>query len=301
MYEIFSECVMYRYNSRFCSKGTIFVFFTTILTLLFPLMFTYKSHGFWMKTATYQEKPDVHFKYEYLFILQTESLDSLIICSTFPYLNNLYKDKNSCPIIKVREEDYNRDGYNDILHFELEALLENNENVYGITLILLFDYRLYGHCYLEMESLGVIQQMTSVPGSRFDYAADLQLLQKFPLHTKFHNTFYKKSIFHSKNFNIRDILKDYAARNVSTHLVNSYSVWSYGRAAIDPFIVSAQISYPSVTVMYKPGFWQEIKWAWMQYFPVLFPFILLFREIKRFIFSNHIIHTKKDVQWQKIS
>lgn len=64
-----------------------------------------------------------------------------------------------------------------------------------------------------MESLGVIQQMTSVPGSRFDYAADLQLLQKLPLHTKIRNTFHKKSIFHSKNFNIRDILMDYSTRN----------------------------------------------------------------------------------------
>lgn len=88
---------------------------------------------------------------------------------------------------------------------------------------------------------------------------------------------------------------------MSTRFTNNYALWSYGRAPSDPFILSAQINYEVATVLYKPGFWQEIKWAWMQYFPVLVPFILLFRKIKSFIFSNHVIHTFREVPWRKIS
>lgn len=43
----------------------------------------------------------------------------------------------------MREEDVNLDGLNDILYFELEALLPGVENVQGVTLMLLFDYKLH--------------------------------------------------------------------------------------------------------------------------------------------------------------
>lgn len=48
---------------------------------------------------------------------------------------------------QVREEDINRDGYKDTLYFELESLISENENIYGLTFMLLFDYRLYVSFY----------------------------------------------------------------------------------------------------------------------------------------------------------
>lgn len=72
--------------------------------LIFLIVNFISYAGFWMKTATYLEKPDVHFKYEYLLILQTERLDAPIICSSLPSLSNLFKEKNYCPIIKVRNQ-----------------------------------------------------------------------------------------------------------------------------------------------------------------------------------------------------
>lgn len=43
----------------------------------------------------------------------------------------------------MREEDHNKDGLNDKIIFEVEADLDTYENVYGVTIILIFDYKLH--------------------------------------------------------------------------------------------------------------------------------------------------------------
>ncbi|RZF46071.1 hypothetical protein LSTR_LSTR004784 [Laodelphax striatellus] len=299
LYEVFSHPVLYTYKGRLFSKATALIIFTTFLTFFLPLLFAFKTHGFWLKSASYREKPDVSFKYEYFFMLHTERIVEPIICTSVPVLNNVFKNRNSCPIIRVKEDDINADGFNDVLSFELEALLNNDENVFGLTLILIFEYNLYSHCYLEMESMAVIQEMTSMPGSRFDIAADLQLIQKSPMNPRIRHTMYRDPIFHSNSFNLQETFKEYSMRNLSTRLTNSYSTWTYGRAITDPFILKVQIDYPETLVTYQPGFWQEIKWSWTQYFSVLVPIILVFRELKKFIFSNHLIHTFSSIPWIK--
>jgi hypothetical protein len=45
--------------------------------------------------------------------------------------------------IQSREEDYNRDGTYDELYFEIQVQLLQNQAVHGVTLFLLFDYKLY--------------------------------------------------------------------------------------------------------------------------------------------------------------
>lgn len=42
---------------------------------------------------------------------------------------------------------------------------------------------------------------------------------------------------------------------------------------------------------YRPGFWQLIKMAWIQYLAILFIFLFVFRRLKRFVFENQVVTT----------
>ena len=47
----------------------------------------------------------------------------------------------------------------------------------------------------------------------------------------------------------------------------------------------------NLIIRYRPGFWQLIKMAWIQYLAILFIFLFLFRRVKRFVFENQVVPT----------
>jgi transmembrane protein 231 len=55
--------------------------------------------------------------------------------------------------------------------------------------------------------------------------------------------------------------------------------------------VNALIRYPTQPVLFIPGFWQQIKWGWIQYLSILIPFLFVFKLIKIFIFENQLVPT----------
>jgi hypothetical protein len=69
-----------------------------------------------------------------------------------------------------------------------------------------------------MESLGVIQHTSSLPGARFDVVADLRLTQKQLLHNRGRDVRFNKSVINmedisSESFSLHKLLKEYARRN----------------------------------------------------------------------------------------
>lgn len=86
---------------------------------------------------------------------------------------------------------------------------------------------------------------------------------------------------------------------VSTILTNVYPLWMVGRPADEPFFISVIIHYPEETISYKPGFWQIMKWAWMQYLSVLAISVWVFRIVKSFVFQNQLVTSMKNTPWKK--
>lgn len=56
---------------------------------------------------------------------------------------NVKKINFVIPFVKVKEDDYDKDGKKDKLYFEAESLLSATENIYSVTVLLLFNYKLY--------------------------------------------------------------------------------------------------------------------------------------------------------------
>jgi transmembrane protein 231 len=104
---------------------------------------------------------------------------------------------------------------------------------------------------------------------------------------------------HAEAYHFPTIFKNYVARNFTTYLNAPYTMWSGGRGADQPFVLSATIAYPEELFNYTPGFWYLIKWGWVQYVSVLLLFLFVFDRIKVFIYQNQLVTTMVDRPWKE--
>ncbi|XP_004209343.2 transmembrane protein 231 isoform X1 [Hydra vulgaris] len=292
MFVVHHESVKNCYRAHFCSMALWFFISVALITYIVPLFLAYQSHGFWIKEHTYREQPEVHFKHEFVLFLQTTG--KLIGYSTIENLNTVLLGENTrFPIVRSYEVDQNLDGKNDFMKFEVQTPVLDNELIQSIQLLLFFDYRLYTYSNLQMESLAFISFQTCIPGSEFKSNGVLKFVQKYPLPHRGSLTKYDVPIIDSTSQNILDfdlhnILSSYQTRNISTTFVGSYPVWRGQPSASVPFSVKLHIEYPEETIIYHPGFWQLIKFAWIQYLSILLVFIYFFHKVKTFVYKNQI-------------
>ncbi|NWJ01526.1 TM231 protein, partial [Crypturellus undulatus] len=283
-----------RYRAGLCSAAALALLLIGALTYVPPLLLAYRSHGFWLKQSTYREQPTVRFRYEVLFVATTgPSPGSFLAWSTFPAFNRLQEERLRVPLVSTREEDKNQDGKMDQLHFKLELPLQPAEYVVGVQLILVFSYQLHRMSTFVMQSMAFLQFFSPLPGSHLYVNGDLKLNQKQLLNHCGLDTRYNVSVINgtspfASDYDLTNIIAAYQDRNVTTVLSNPNPVWMTGRAADTPFIINATIHYP---VEYQPGFWEMIKFAWIQYVSILLIFLWVFGRIKIFVFQNQVLTT----------
>lgn len=74
---------------------------------------------------------------------------------------------------------------------------------------------------------------------------------------------------------------------MSTHLTNIYTSNSFDDQS--HFTLKVDVRYPEDAIYYRPGFWQIIKWAWIQYFAIYIVFAWFMRKIEKYIFENRLV------------
>ncbi|XP_037094300.1 transmembrane protein 231-like [Pollicipes pollicipes] len=289
------------YRSTLCSKGTIFIGLCSLLTFVPPLLIAYRSHGFWLKVDAYREQPDIHFKHNVMVIVDTNHPDNYLIWSTFPSLNAMVRENVRAPIVSSFEDDVNRDGKNDDLHFDLEFPLLDGEHVHGIKLLLGFDFKLYTMVRLHMDCLAYVASSSAIPSGKLTVLGDLKFHQREPLKHRGRNDLYNQDIIiadslEPEDYDIGAILGRYAARNLTTHLDNQYFIWSPNGASSSAFLLRLHLKYPEQTIMYTPGVWQVLKMAWVQYLAILVVFAMIIAKVKEYVFTNQLVPT-----WNELS
>ncbi|KAJ1524304.1 hypothetical protein ONE63_010815 [Megalurothrips usitatus] len=296
VYEVYSQQVSYKYKTTLCSKATVVFVVSSIFATILPLIITYRSNGFWLKSDHYQEQPDVKFTHDYLLLLQTNFPHSPIQCRAQYSLTDDFQ--RHC-VFKSYEEDVNHDGKVDSISVNVKVPLLHNESVYSVALVLTLDFHISSVCRLHMLSLAPIHYNAGLPGARLDVVADLRFAQKKPVDFRI-----AESLFSSTNLiqevSLRDLLFSYSQHNYSTSLVNQYHVWATGRDVEDPFAISVRINIPESSIVYRPGFWQVMKWAWMQYLSIFVIFFHVFHIFQEYIFSNQLVPTYRISPLKKI-
>lgn len=76
---------------------------------------------------------------------------------------------------------------------------------------------------------------------------------------------------------------------VTVALGTQYPVWQDGRAGGQPFICKVTVRYEQQTLWYRPGFWQEVKFGWVQYLAILLPLWYLLDAFRSFAFNNQVV------------
>ncbi|XP_066974461.1 transmembrane protein 231 [Macrobrachium rosenbergii] len=289
------------HKSYICSKASLVIIITFATAVLVPLVAVFRSHGLWIKEAEYREQPDIRFKYQVLLITET-SVGPLIWSSNSIY-NDLLKKYLRTPLIKSSEIDENKDGLKDKLDFNLELPLLASELVYGVSVLLVFDYRLQHLCEVALEGAGLLQYSSGLPVTSLYHYADLTLSQRHLLHYGRSNSQYNVSILptsvqETKEWSMNSILHEYWKRNLTTRFTNTYTSWQNG--GTDVLRLMLEIRYPEQSILYKPGFWYIIKWAWIQYFCLLAVVSYIVNLIKDWIFQNSIVSTWVDHSRKKM-
>ncbi|XP_006860221.1 PREDICTED: transmembrane protein 231 [Chrysochloris asiatica] len=297
LYELFSHPAERRYRAGLCSKAALFLLLAAMLTYIPPLLVAFRSHGFWLKRSSYEEQPTVHFQHQVLLVaLLGPERGGYLAWSTFPAFNRLQGDHLRVPLVLTREEDKNQDGKMDALHLKLDLPLQSTEHVLGVQLILTFSYQLHRMSTFVMQSMAFIQSSFPVPGSELYVNGDLKLQQKQPLSYSGLDVRYNVSVINGASpfaydYDLTHIVAAYQERNVTTVLMDPNPVWLTGRAAEAPFVINAVIRYPVEVISYQPGFWEMIKFAWVQYVSILLIFLWVFERIKIFVFQNQVVTT----------
>ncbi|KAM9808095.1 transmembrane protein 231 [Neosynchiropus ocellatus] len=293
-YEVYAHPALIRYRTSVCTKATLFAVVVLCLTYISPLLVAYRSQGFWLKRSSYEEQPVVRFQYEVLLVAATSTQGHYVAWSTFPNLNNMLGANLRMSSVSVREDDENQDGKLDKLLFELKLPLKTDEQVFSVQLLLTFSYQLFRMSTVVMQTLAFLQHSSSVPGAKLFVSGDLRLQQRAPLpHRGLHNVYNVSVIDGSSPFasayDLEAVMRSYGQRNLSTVLSAPAPVWTVGRAAGAPFQLSAEIRYPVEVISYRPGFWETIKFAWVQYVSILLIFLWVFERIQRFVFQNQVL------------
>ncbi|KAG7473214.1 hypothetical protein MATL_G00093330 [Megalops atlanticus] len=301
VYEVHAHPALVRYKTSVCTRATLFLVTVLCLTYISPLLVAYRSQGFWLKRSTYEEQPSVRFRYQILLVAATSTGGSYVAWSTFPNFNALQGGNLRIPSVSAREEDLNRDGKLDRLNLQIDLPLTPDEQIYSVQLLLTFSYQLYRMSALTMQTLVYVQHASPVAGSRLFVDGDLRLQQRVPLAHRGVDTAYNVSVIDGSSpfaaaYDLANIIAAYQERNLSTFLSSPGPVWTVGRAAGAPFRIGAVIRYPAETIRYPyrerdPGFWETIKFAWVQYVSVLLIFLWVFSRVQTFVFQNQVLPT----------
>ena len=296
VFEIYSQPTFLRYKASLCTKATFYVLASLLLTFISPLLIAYRSQGFWMTTNTYMEQPDIRFKKQVILALQGSSPGNFFAWSTYSNFNNLLQSNLRIPVVSSIETDTNGDGKFDQLNFTASVPLAAGESVISFQLLLVFDYRLYRMSTFQMETLAYVTETSSLPGSSFTSFGDLKLNQKTPLRhrgidTRFNTTIIDGTSIFASAYDFTNIFNSYSQRNMTTFYTNQYPVSKSGRGATQPYVIQIIINYPTETIVYQPGFWELIKWGWVQYVAILLLFLWIFKKINEVVFGAQLFNT----------
>jgi hypothetical protein len=302
-----------KYKASIISPANIIFLLSWALNVYLSLYIVYRSDGMWVKSVSVFAKPDVNFQHDIIVVLdKSHPSPGKIVYSTFAHLNKFISTSSyRIPRISNYEIDDDEDGLLDRLNLETQVHLQPNEEVTGVLVVLFFDWRLRGNDRnsknkFRMESTAVIDYKSNSPGSGLSVLGDLKFQQKDLLKEDFiHLESDMRSSFDNSLENLASlssfshVLREFTDKsNFSTVLCQSskYS-WTNGRdVSFDGFKIKATINYPSQEMLYRPGFWYNIKWAFIQLCPIFFVIFIAMEWMRRVIFEQHMIPTIQSME-----
>ncbi|XP_057671454.1 transmembrane protein 231-like [Diorhabda carinulata] len=290
--EVFTKSIKIKYKSTLVSKATFVALIIWSLRIILPFLIAYKTGGLWLKSDKHFEQPEINILGDYILIGEAYNAEKPIICSTYGFYKKYLIDLDRCSSIKLREIDRNFDKKPDELELEINVIVDMYK-LSSIHIVLPIKYELNMLCPLKMQSLIYFQyyfQQEKV--TELKIFANLKLFQNSVfMCTKQFAEYYDRPIiedqYESKHFLIENIVERYNDRNVSTHLTNIYTFIK--KENLQTFKLKLNVKYPEDSIYYRPGFWQVLKIAWVQYIAIYLVIAWLFQRFNLYIFRHRLV------------
>eukprot|EP00038_Savillea_parva_P021550 m.35296 g.35296 ORF g.35296 m.35296 type:complete len:314 (-) comp5266_c0_seq1:103-1044(-) len=296
VYKVHSEPLRYSYHAPIISFAMFVQLFIFGLLVTLPFIIAYATAGMWVYSRCYYQQPTVLFKHEIYLSVQGSASFSQLVWSTSPAYNKIVQEQLRVPTVRSYEEDANNDGVNDWLQLEIELPLTDSESINELSIALMFDYQLHFFSDITMETMAYYQFTGSGSGSSLSTDGDLVMTQSDPLPWRGARTVYNTPVVdrtsvHASAYDFAIVNQQYMNRNETTTYEHVLPTWKSDRGAGQPFTLSMRVRYRPQEICYRPGFWQEVKFGWIQYVAILIPLLFLARYFRWFIFGNQLVET----------
>jgi transmembrane protein 231 len=173
-----------------------------------------------------------------------------------------------------------------------------------VTALFAFDYELAGTVTMAMNSMAYVQGSSPTSGSGMFVDGYLKLEQMDAIRADTSRYDYNYSVFpfaehgelvtqtrEATELQIATVMNAYIARNETTHYDYKYPVWM--SAESPDFTFQARIRIPaSQQVLYRPGFLELCKYAWVQILSTYLIFWWLFTKFEWVVFHFRIVPTR---------
>ncbi|XP_034945258.1 transmembrane protein 231 [Chelonus insularis] len=290
---VFCTTVKYEYKTRILSFCSLVVFIFMCLLIFGPLIITFQTGGFWIRTRTYVETPRVQFTHKYLLIAERYFETTPIVCSTFTvYQRNLIKD--NCSLVKIQEVDVNNDKKNDILKFELQFY--NTQPIRTFKLLLYFEFQFENIIKNTINSLASFDYLLPYESQKIHVTGDLSLNQKTLIYDNNFNDIHTLDL---SNHSLVEVLTHNARKKFSAQINNIQATWETGFASDEPIIISGEIFYSQQLLYYQPSIWEELKWFWIQYLSFFIAFSYFIRKFLKFLLSRSYLKSYIVIPWKE--
>jgi len=289
MVTLYSEPYTKKYVSKCFSLSTLFCIIILVLTIVLPFLLGFATNKFWIKTNTYYEQPDVEFRNEILItVLQDTEVKSF---STINLLNEQTSVDLLVPDLKSSSTDSNNDNLNDEIYISAK-FPSIPLDIKNIKIVLGFDYSISDQVKMKMQT-GIFLNVNAPAGaSKVQVYGDLVLKQTNPLAvTSLERDIYDTSVFTQfENSDYFSAFQDNLLRNETTSFPHDFMVMPFSSAKFTQIEITVKIP-PYQKVLYSPNMLEILKFAWIQYFSLLFPIYLILYTLLAFVYRNQILET----------
>ncbi|XP_061388509.1 transmembrane protein 231 [Musca vetustissima] len=305
------------YKNAICSAATMLVLTFFALSVLIPLLMVslLSPYSGIAESRILYEQPKVQFQFKSIFYGDIRMEDNnLIVCSTFPQLNNAINYKNNvdyCDGTKYWTEDLDYDGTLDRVHFtqQLETL---EQKLLGFDIVLFFEASLKHKCELSPPAV-LIKHITIPYDSQLasgviNIRADLVLKQyveftcPFPgryVKTKFRHLNISSNSSSIKQFGVESLLDQLKSNPAFFELDIQETYFRRGPPA-DGLCIQLDIDILQLGARYHLSIWERLGQFWL-YFASFFGIsFYIMNKVKDFLFGRHIVRSWEIIPWKKL-
>ena len=320
-FEIHREPLYRRYYATYTSPSFLYGLIFGFLLIILPLIIAYNSTGFWYKEGIYFEQPHVNYRYQAIVeVYGTAGFDRssssqarediqqkplLLYYSSSSKLNQMHGNQFRPATIQSAEMDDDRDGINERLEFNMVMPLAPNEQVTGVSAVLLNDVTISERARYQFDAATLISFDGGSAINNLRVDGDVMVRQSWPLSTKggFKVPYSGDPLLtreispgmSASDLSIQHIMAETATRNLSTVFRPTYTIATRphepAMVDLDPryFNMTVSMRVPEQPLWYTPNASEVLKWAWMQYisFFVLIGW-LLFR-LNSYVFRHQLL------------